>query len=50
MGHAPFIPENSFTTKMPTDVDESSFSPLSTLVPAPNNDDHAAKYFGLKIR
>lgn len=50
MGHAPFIIDNSFTTKIPADVDESLFSPSSTSIPAPNNDDHAAKYFGLKIR
>lgn len=50
MGHAPFIPDNSFTAKIPTDVDENSFSPSSTSVPAPSNDDHGAKYFGLKIR
>jgi len=50
MGHPPMIPDNSFTTKMPVDVDENSFSLSSTLVPTPDTDDHASRYFGLKLR
>ncbi|KIM92184.1 hypothetical protein PILCRDRAFT_114018 [Piloderma croceum F 1598] len=50
MGHPPTIPDNSFTTKMPIDVDENSFSPSSTSIPTPSTDDHASRYFGLKLR
>jgi hypothetical protein len=44
------IPDNSFTTKMPVDIDENSFSPSSTSIPTPSTDDHASRYFGLKLR
>ena len=48
MGHPPMIPDNSFTTKMPVDVDENSFLPSSTSIPVPSTD--ASRYFGLKLR
>ncbi|EGO01307.1 hypothetical protein SERLA73DRAFT_51516, partial [Serpula lacrymans var. lacrymans S7.3] len=55
MGQLPFIVDNSFTTKMPLDVDEDLFSPASTSVPLPRSSlsplDHEStdfKYFGLK--
>jgi len=50
MGHPPAISDNSFTAKMPVDVDEVLFVPSSTSIPAPSSDDHASKYFGLKVR
>ena len=50
MGHPPAIPDNSYTTKMPVDVDEAAFSPSSSSIPTPSSDDHASKYFGLKLR
>lgn len=50
MGHPPTIPDNSFTTKLPVEVDENSFSSWSTSIPPPNVDDRAKRYFGLKLR
>lgn len=51
LGHQPLIPDNSFTTKLPLDVDESQFNPSSTIIPHPSDScqtDNA--YFGLKCR
>lgn len=51
VGHQPLIPDNSFTTKLPMDVDESQFSPLSTTVPRPSDSCKTDNiYFGLKCR
>ncbi|KAI0046789.1 hypothetical protein FA95DRAFT_1606603 [Auriscalpium vulgare] len=35
VGHAPTIQDNSYTTKMPADVDEEQFGPQSTSLPVP---------------
>jgi len=51
MGYQPLIPDNSFTTKLPLDVDESQFSPFSTTVPRPSDSCKTDNtYFGLKCR
>ncbi|KAF9788065.1 fungal-specific transcription factor domain-containing protein [Thelephora terrestris] len=51
MGHQPLIPDNPFTTKLPTDVDESRFSPFSTTIPHPSDSCKTDNtYFGLKCR
>lgn len=51
MGHQPLIPDNSFTTKLPLDVDESQFTPLSTTVPRPPDSCKTDNvYFGLKCK
>lgn len=54
MGHPPLIPDNSFTTHLPADVDEDAFSPSSTVLPAPcenvDGPDKSSAYFTLKCR
>lgn len=35
MGHMPIIQDNTYTTKLPTDVDEGQFNPSSTTYPVP---------------
>ena len=51
MGHHPLIPDNSFTTKLPLDVDESQFSPSSTTIPRASGSCKTDNtYFGLKCR
>lgn len=50
LGHPALIADNSFTTRLPTGVDEAAFGPSSSAVPEPSEDDHAAGYFAVKIR
>ena len=54
MGHPPLIPDNSFTTHLPADVDEEAFGPSSTILPAPTENvdapDKSSAYFVLKCR
>ncbi|CCM05634.1 uncharacterized protein FIBRA_07863 [Fibroporia radiculosa] len=53
MGHPPLIPDNSFTTRMPAEVDEEHFSPSSTTLPAvPSGEgiERGTTYFTLKCR
>ena len=52
MGQQPLISENSFTTKIPADVDEDKFSPLSTSVPVvlTESGETVPTYLGLKCR
>ncbi|KAH9829595.1 fungal-specific transcription factor domain-containing protein [Rhodofomes roseus] len=54
MGHPPLIPDNSFTTHLPADVDEDAFGPSSLVLPGPSegNDgaDQSSAYFSLKCR
>ena len=51
MGHQPLIPDNSFTTKLPLDVDESQFTPFASTVPRPSDSCKTDNvYFGLKCR
>lgn len=51
MGHQPLIQDNSFTTKLPLDVDESQFTPFSTIAPRPSDLCKVDNvYFGLKCR
>lgn len=38
MGHTPLISEDtSLSTRIPSDVDESSFDPTATSIPAPSS-------------
>ena len=53
MGHSPLIADNSFTTKLPADVDEEAFNPSSATITAPMNGEESDKdsmYFILKCR
>ncbi|PCH37472.1 hypothetical protein WOLCODRAFT_84246 [Wolfiporia cocos MD-104 SS10] len=53
MGHPPLIPDNSFTTRLPAEVDEEQFNPSSTTLPTPPSDQGIEKgtvYFALKCR
>ncbi|KZT04865.1 uncharacterized protein LAESUDRAFT_657038 [Laetiporus sulphureus 93-53] len=53
MGHLPLIPDNSFTTRMPADVDEEQFTPSSLSLPTASTGEGAEKgtaYFSLKCR
>ncbi|KAI0692722.1 hypothetical protein BC835DRAFT_32351 [Cytidiella melzeri] len=52
MGQQPLILENSFTTKLPADVDEEKFSPSSTTIPtfSTESGEAAPTYLGLKCR
>ncbi|KZT63433.1 hypothetical protein DAEQUDRAFT_700148 [Daedalea quercina L-15889] len=54
MGHPPLIPDNSFTTHLPADVDEDMFGPSSTVLPGPSEGadgaDRSSAYFALKCR
>ncbi|KAI0342357.1 hypothetical protein BDW22DRAFT_186968 [Trametopsis cervina] len=49
MGQQPLIPESSFTTKIPADVDEDKFNPSTTTIPTlPTEDGEAVPtYLGL---
>ena len=52
MGQQPLILENSFTTRIPADVDEDRFSPSSTVIPTvpTENEDTAQTYLSLKCK
>ena len=54
MGHPPLIPDNSFTTRLPAEVDEDAFRPSSTVLPAPSENvdgpNKSSAYFVLKCR
>lgn len=53
MGHPPLIPDNSFTTRLPANVDEDQFTPSSTTLPAAPGEEESEKgtaYFVLKCR
>ncbi|KAH9925108.1 uncharacterized protein B0H18DRAFT_877465 [Fomitopsis serialis] len=54
MGHPPLIPDNSFTTRLPADVDEDAFGPSSTILPGVSETgdgaDKGSAYFVLKCR
>ncbi|KAI0088272.1 hypothetical protein BDY19DRAFT_950037 [Irpex rosettiformis] len=52
MGQQPLVVENSFTTKIPADVDEERFSPSSTSIPTVNggSGETAQTYLGLRCR
>lgn len=52
MGHAPLIPDNSFTTRLPADVDDEQFNPSSTSLPASDSEgsEHSTAYFVLKCK
>ena len=57
MGHLPIIQDNTYTTKMPADVDEEQFNPSSTSLPVPvprgaggDPSEVGFAYFALKCR
>ncbi|EMD31709.1 hypothetical protein CERSUDRAFT_69197 [Gelatoporia subvermispora B] len=53
MGHPPLIADNSFTTRLPAEVDEEQFSPSSMTLPASTGGEGSEKgtaYFVLKCR
>lgn len=53
MGHPPLIADNSFTTKLPADVDEEVFNPSSAAIPTSANGEESendSMYFVLKCR
>ncbi len=52
MGQPPLIPKNSFTTRIPADVDEEKFSPSSTTVPTAltESGEVAQTYLGLRCK
>ncbi|KAL6307008.1 fungal-specific transcription factor domain-containing protein [Sparassis latifolia] len=53
LGHPPLIPDNSFTTRLPADVDEDQFTPSSTTLPILSNAEGTEKgtaYLILKLR
>lgn len=50
MGHPPLIPDNSHTTRLPSDVDEELFTPSSTSLPECAEGEKSSVYFGMKCR
>lgn len=53
MGHPPLIADNSFTTRMPAEVDEEHFNPSSMslpVLPAGESLEKGTQYFVLKCR
>jgi hypothetical protein len=53
MGHPPLIPDHSYTTKFPADVDDDLFGPASARLPVPAGEGYGTdgfKYFEVKCR
>ncbi|OCH88727.1 hypothetical protein OBBRIDRAFT_757687 [Obba rivulosa] len=53
MGHPPTIADNTFTTRLPAEVDDDQFNPSSTTLPSPPGGEGSEKgtaYFVLKCR
>jgi hypothetical protein len=52
MGQQPLIAENSYTSRIPADVDEDKFTPSSTIIPQSlsENGDAMPTYLSLKCR
>ena len=51
MGHPALVHENSFTTKIPANVDEERFNPSSTTIPVPEEGSNTSiSYFLLRCK